>query len=81
MFDYEKYMQSAEARRREIITLLMAGKTQVEIAEKFGVTKQRIGAIWKRYGPPIARSRDLRFKQSGESKERNGKSGTARIRR
>lgn len=41
-------------RQREALELLRAGRTQEQVARKFGVSKNTISGLWARHGEPVA---------------------------
>lgn len=46
-----------EGRDREVIELYKSGATMAQVGEKFGITRQRISQIFKRYGVPADMTR------------------------
>lgn len=69
-------MQPKKEREQEILFLYQTGKTTIEIGEKFGITRQRVQQILKKYG--LERKHGGSFvrhqlKEKREQKERKDK--------
>jgi hypothetical protein len=47
----------AQGRDKEVIEIYQGGATMAEIGEKYGITRQRVSQIFKRYGVYVAPSR------------------------
>jgi len=52
----ENIVRVPQGRDKEVIELYQTGATMAEIGEKFGITRQRVSQIFKRFGVYVAPS-------------------------